>query len=67
MPDFWRLHGLVWLFPKSDLGQFVIVPAVADDTVLRRFFAGQINGLRGAGDRREGGIDYCRLAKQEEF
>ena len=65
MPDFRGLHGLVWLFPKSNLGQFVIVPAVADDAVLRRFFAGQIIGLRGAGDRREGGIDYCRLAKRE--
>ena len=58
MPQLGRLHGLVRLLPERDLGQFVVVPAVADDAVVAWAFTGEVIGLSGAGHRRE-----CRVDK----
>jgi len=50
VPNFCAVNNMVRLFPKLDFRQFAIEPAVADDAVLRGRFAGEIIGLRGAGD-----------------
>ena len=50
VPDFWAVDEVVGLFPELDFGEFAVEPAVADDAVLRRRFAGEIIRLRGAGD-----------------
>ncbi|GIT06084.1 MAG: hypothetical protein CM1200mP29_14950 [Verrucomicrobiota bacterium] len=53
MPNLWCLNGLVWLLPKVDFCKFVIIPAIADDTMLVWLFAGKVVGLRGTGDCRK--------------
>ena len=35
-PDLPALHEVVRLLPELHLGQFAVIPAVADDAVLRR-------------------------------
>ena len=67
IPDFGLLHQMVGLFPELDFGQFAVVPAVADDAVLRRRFAGEIIGLRGAGDCGKCGRDVGQRAALAKF
>ena len=67
MPNLWCLNGLVWLLPKVDFSKFVIVPAVADDTVLAWLFAGKVVGLRGASYRRKRRVNQRRLTEREEL
>src|ERR1019366_6288215 len=57
---------MVSLFPKLDFGQLAVEPAVADDAVLRRCFAGEIIRLRGAGDGGECGCDVRQRAALAE-
>ena len=67
VPQLGRLHGLVRLFPESDLGQFVVVPTVTDDAVPAWPFAGEIVGLRGASDSGKRRVDERPLAKREKL
>ena len=67
VPDFWRLDQVIGLLPELDFGEFAVVPAVADDAVLRRQFAGEIIGLRGAGHRRKCGRDLRERAALAKF
>src|ERR1039458_7212451 len=57
VPDFLAVNNAVGLFPELHFRKFAIIPAVADDAVLRRRFAGEIIRLRGAGDGGKGGRD----------
>ena len=50
VPDLRREHDAVRLLPELHLAQRAIIPAVADDTVRARLLAGQVIGLRSAGD-----------------
>ena len=67
VPELGRLHQVIGLFPKMDFGEVAVVPAVAHDAVLRRRLAGEIVGLRGAGDGREGGGDPRERAAPAEL
>ena len=55
LPHLAPLDQVIGLLPKVDLGQPAVVPPVADDAVLRGRQAGQVSGLRRAGDGRERG------------
>ena len=61
------MNEVVRLFPKLDFGEFAVEPAVADDAVLRRRFAGEIIGLRGAGDGGKRGRDVRERAAPAKF
>ena len=55
VPDFLTVDDVVRLLPEMRFGQLAIIPAVADDAVLRWRCAGEIIRLRGAGDGGKGG------------
>src|ERR1019366_86001 len=67
VPDFLAVNNAVGLFPELDFRKLAIMPAVADDAVLRRRFAGEIIRLRGAGDGGKGGRDVRERAAFPEF
>ena len=67
VPDFRALNEVVRLFPELDFGKFAVEPAVADDAVLRRRFAGEIIRLRGAGDGGKRGRDLRERAAFAKF
>src|SRR5271154_815756 len=67
IPDFLAVDDLVRLFPELRLGKFAVEPAVADDAVLRRQFAGEIIRLRGASDGGKRWRDLCERAAFEKF
>src|SRR6266705_2720332 len=50
IPNFLAVDDVIRLFPKLHLGQFTVIPAVADDAVFGWRLAGEIIRLRGAGD-----------------
>src|SRR5438034_10486615 len=50
VPDFFAVNEPVRLLPELNFGQFAVVPAVADNAVRGGRFAGEIRGLRRAGD-----------------
>jgi hypothetical protein len=50
VPDLGAGDEVVGLFPEVDLGEFAVIPAVADDAVRGGQLAGEIIGLGGAGD-----------------
>ena len=58
---------MIGLPPKLHFGEFAVIPAVAHNAVLAGAFAGQIIGLRGAGDRWERGRDLCERAAPAKF
>src|SRR5437899_119162 len=49
---------MVGLFPELHFSQFAMVPTVADDAMLGGRCAGEISGLRSAGDGGKGGHDF---------
>ena len=53
IPDLRGLDDAVRLLPELHLAKRAVVPTVADDAVHARRLAGEIVGLRGAGDGRE--------------
>jgi hypothetical protein len=55
------------LFPELDLGQLAVEPTVADDAVRVRRGAGQVSGLRSAGDGGKCGFDSGFIAARREF
>ena len=67
IPDFWLLHQMIGLFPELDFGEFAVEPAVADNAVLRRQFAGEIIGLRSTSNRRKCGRDLSQCAVLPKF
>ena len=58
VPDLRGEHDAVGLLPELHLAEGAVVPAVADDAVRARLLAGQIIGLRGAGDGGESRADF---------
>ena len=58
---------MVGLFPELDLSQFTVVPAVPHDAVRARRGAGQVSGLRGAGDGRKRGFNIRFGTARGEF
>ncbi len=60
LPNFPAMDEMIGLLPELNLGQFAIIPTIGDDAVLRGWRAGEIGGLRGAGDggksRNDGGL-----------
>ena len=50
VPDFLAVDDVVGLFPELHFGLFTVEPAVADDAMFARCFAGEIIRLRGASD-----------------
>src|SRR6185437_239267 len=66
LPEFASVHEMVGLFPELDFGEFAVVPAVADDAMRVRRGAGEIGGLRGAGDGGKGGFDTGLFAARGE-
>ena len=66
IPDFRRLNNVIGLFPEMHLGEFAVKPAIADDAMLRRRCAGEIIGLRGAGDSGKGGRNVRQRAALAE-
>ena len=55
------------MLPKLCFSKFAIEPAIADDTVFRRRFAGEIIGLRGASHCGKRGHDVRECAASAEF
>ncbi len=49
VPEFFSAHDVVALFPEAHLGGLSVIPAVADDAMLRRRPAGKDRRLRRAG------------------
>src|SRR5665213_1706242 len=64
VPDFFAVNNVIRLSPKLDFGLLAVEPAVADDAVFRRRFAGEIIRLRGAGD---GGKRWRDLRERAAF
>ena len=79
IPNLFASDNMIGLFPKLHFRQFSIVPAVADNAVLRRRPAGQIIRLRGASHRgkrrlnpaqrapRPKGVDARRVGSEQRF
>ena len=62
---FGDVHEPVRLLPEPDLAVLARIPAVADDAVCVRILAGQVIGLRRAGDGGERRLDarHCALLR----
>jgi hypothetical protein len=61
------VNDVIRLFPKLNFGKLAVEPAVADDAVLRRRFAGEIIGLRRAGHGGKCGRDVRERAAFAKF
>ncbi len=67
IPNFLSLNDVVRLFPKLNLREFAIKPAITDDAVFAWSFAGEIIRLRGAGDGGKRGHDLRERTVLAEF
>ena len=63
LPDLLARHQTVRLLPELHLAERAVVPAVADDSVLRRCEAREHGRLRGAGDRGKGWAERADAAR----
>ena len=66
LPEFFAVHELLGLFPEAVLGVVAVIPAVGDDAVIAGESAGEVGGLRRAGDGGEDGLDESGAVALDE-